>query len=242
MSALNPLSWQNENNLANYPLDNFTDYPSFISDANFIQFDAFVPILKYVLVETSAIKLAIEFDSGIQENIIFNKDSFLEEDKSKFLRIYTSDNSRYLGSLSFGQETLNLWENFIGRKLIYNSSFNKTVVRSIPKNHGVYTFDGLYGAITITKTTADESIFYNTHKFNSLKSNLTFNAVTYHEINASSNALKKINLVKPVNNNITLSSNDLIKITPSTSSTGGLDISLVSGTPSKAFVIPTLIA
>lgn len=242
MSTLNPLSWQNENNLSNYPLDNFTDYPSFISDANFVQFDTFVPVLKYVLVETTSIKLAIEFDAGLQENITFYKSRFLEQEAFRFLRIYTPDNSRYLGTLSFGQETINLWESFIGRKLTYNASFNSATVKSIPKNHGVYTFDSLYGSVVITKTAADESVFYNTYKFNSLNSNLIFNAVTYHEVKSSSNALKKINLVKPVNNNITLSSNDLIKITPSTSAVGGLDISLVSGTPSKAFVIPTLIA
>jgi hypothetical protein len=242
MSYLNPLSWQNENALSNYPLDNFTNYPNFIVDANFIQFDFFIPILKYVLVETTSIKLTVLFDYGLNQDITFNKAKFLQGDVYKFIRIYNDDNSRYLGTLTLDSSTLDFWENYIGRQLIYDAKFKTSTVKSIPKNHGVYTFDNTYGDIVITTPTEDKTIFYNTYKFNSLKSNLIFNAVTYHEITNNSQALKKINLVKPVDNNITLSSNDLIKITPSASTGENLEISLVTGKPDKTFIIPTLIS
>lgn len=243
MAIFNPLSWQNENSLSNYPLDNTTDYPNFISDANFIQFDNFIPVLNYVLVEPNSLKLSITFDLGELNDVVFLKSKFLEGEISRFVRIYNEDNSRYLGSITLSQTTLDFWQNFIGRKLVYNSNFYKNTVKSIPKNHGVYTLDGLYGDIVITKPTTDNSIFYNTYKFDSLKSNLIFNAVTAYEITpTASQALKKINLVNPVKNNITLSSNDLIKIFPNTTGAGGLEISLVSGKPNKNFTIPTLIS
>jgi hypothetical protein len=243
MAILNPLSWQNENNLSNYPLVNTTDYPNFISGANFIQFDNFVPILNYILIEETSLKLSITFDSETLNDIIFLKSKFLEGEISRLVRIYNADNSRYFGSITLSTDTINFWQNFIGRKLVYNSKFYKTVVKSIPKKDGVYTLDSLYGNILLTKPIEDKTIFYNAHKFNNLRSNLVFNAVTHHEINPSSSpALKQINLVKPVKNNITLSSNDLIKISPNTTGAGGLEISLVTGKPSKSFTIPTLIS
>jgi hypothetical protein len=152
------------------------------------------------------------------------------------------DGNRYLGVIVFGEGLAALWASSVGRKYNVNMPFSPSTLISIPKKAGVYSLDSLKGDITLSRTLEDKTIFYNTYISSSstIPSSVTFNSVYNHEISGDANVLKKINLVSPVDNNINLSSNDVIKIySPDKTD---LKIELASGSASKAFVVPTLIA
>lgn len=237
MAIYHTLNWQNENALSSYPFDEDIFSTDFIVDAKFIQFDGFIPILNSVIVDADKIILSVTFDYGTNEIITYLKSDFLNSVLKKHLRIYTPDNSRYLGVLVFGEGLAVLWNTAVGRKYVVNRSFSVAAIINIPKNAGVYTLDGLYGAVNLSRTAEDKTIFYNTSNTNNT---ITFNAVANHEVVDTSSVLKKINLVSPVDNNINLASNDVIKIY--SEDNVNLKISLASGEASKSFIIPTLIA
>jgi hypothetical protein len=132
-----------------------------------------------------------------------------------------------------------LWSNFTGRRITFNIPFATETVRSIPLNDAVYTLDSAFGDITLGKTEDDKSVFYNTSQpLNSI----TLNAVAGNSIDPLQlkEGLRKINLVGPLDNNINLAPNDVVKITPVNNAS--LSVSLVSGSTNAAFAIPTLIA
>ena len=239
MAIYNPLSWQNENALSSYPFSEDIDVQDFIVDAKFVQFDNFLPILNYVLVERDRLNLTMTFDCGQIVDIPFYKEAADKGDLHRHLRIYTPSRERYLGVLSFGEGLYTLWTSYIGRKLVYNKLFLSDTVRSIPSKDAVYTLDGNFGEVQLATTTADNAIFYNVStELNSI----TFNAVGGYTIpddnTGRGEGLRKINLVKPLDNNINLASNDVVKITPLNASS--LNIDLVSGSVSQSFIIPTL--
>jgi len=240
MPTYNVLSWQNENALTNYPLDVPLEVQDFIVDAKFIQFDGFIPVLNYIFVEADRIRLAITFDYGQNTAIDFLKEEYLLGESHRNLRIYTPGGDRYLGVLVFGLGAYELWRGYTGRKLTYDAPFLPDTVRSIPFKDAVYLFDGNYGDVTISKSAGDTAVFFNTNtnaEFNAI----TFNAVGGHSvdsISSSNTALRKINLVKPVKNNITLAPNDVIKVT--SVNTAALSIDLVAGASSSSFALPTL--
>jgi hypothetical protein len=145
------------------------------------------------------------------------------------------DSGRYLGSVTFGAGVEALWDSYMGRVFNYNLQFVPETVRSIPSKDAVYLFDGSYGDVTLTRSSSDTSIFYNTSQ--SLNS-ITFNAVEGHSVdNRQPIGLKKINLVSPLNNNIYLASNETIKFS---SADTNITIDLASGTAAQAFTVPTL--
>jgi hypothetical protein len=235
------LNYQNENELAGYPLLQGLEVVGVISDTCFVQFDNFVPVLQTVLVDATKITLSILFDSGAIDNIVFLKTNYTEN--TGFVRIYQTDpynpantNYRFLGTITFGSGLSLLWSTYVGRKLTFNVPFAPETVRSIPSKAAVYTFAGCYGAINLGRTQDDNTVFYNT----SLASNsITFNAVTGHITDSTASpGLKMINLVKPVNNNINLISNDVVKL--NSFNAASLTIDLVAGSPSGAFKLPNL--
>ena len=68
-----------------------------------------------------------------------------------------------------------------------------------------------------------------------------FNAVGGHSVvGIIPEGLRKINLVGPKNNNITLSANDVIKMTSLNGRS--LSVDLVAGKGTRAFILPTLTA
>jgi hypothetical protein len=238
MSTYNPLEWQNGNSLSGYPLTQETDYPSFLVDAKFVQFDNFVPTLSTVFVDTAKIRLTIIFDYGTHTTIELLKDDYNKGEAYQNLRMYQPDTNRYLGILTFGDGPLDMWATSTGTVIQYNTPFLPETVRSVPKNDAVYTFDGSYGGVVLGRTSSDTTIFYNTAKTAELNS-VTFNAVGGHSIaGLTAKGLRKINLVDPVANNINLVSNDVIKITPLNASS--LTIGLAAGTAPSAFTLPTL--
>lgn len=244
MSQYNPLSWQNENALSGCPFSIEPEIQNFIVDAKFVQFDGFVPTLDYIIVQPDKIYFAITFDCGQVVTSNFLKETYDLGEEYRSLRLYTSNNDRYLGVLVFGLGAADLWQNYIGRKLTFSQSFSPTTVRSVPFKDAVYLFDGNYGELQLSRTSLDSSVFYNT---SAALNSITFNAVAGHSVTQGTSVqilekkgLRKINLVPPVNNNINLMSNDVIKI--KTFNASSLTIELVTGSATQAFVIPSLIA
>lgn len=264
MAEYNPLPWQNENSLSSYPLVFPFDYDGFIVDASFIQFDYFVPILNSVLVskEDNAdyIDIAITFDSG--EKI----ERYWREQHNEGLREvrFMENDSRYLGCITIGEQATFLWDNFMGQKLVKNIPFLATVVRSIPLKDAVYTLDSIYGdvvfdveldelsnfstigdfnfqsflitGLNVQNTGGGNNIFYN---YNINKNALVFNAVANHTFpDAHVWALKRINLVPPVNNNIFLAGNDVVKFTSINNQK--LQVSLAGENSLGSSIVPTL--
>lgn len=233
MATYNTLNWRNENGMSAFPLAVDIEPLDVIVDARFIQFDNFIPVLEYVMVEASSLRLAITFDAGLRDDITYTPVS----GDTKSVRIYTASGDRYLGSVSFGGGTETLWRDYVGRKLTYRQPFLREVVRSIPSRDAVYTLDSLYGDVTLARGGEDSSIFYNA---SAPRNALVFNAVAGHKITSPLKGLKQINLVKPLNNNINLAANDVIKV--ESRNAASLELSLVTGSTSKSFIIPTLAA
>lgn len=239
MSSYNPFNRQNENALSDFPLVGNIETKDFIVDANFVQFDNFVPVLNYATIDTTGITLNITFDFGVLTTQPLLKVVYNEDAVYRSLRLYTPDNSRYLGTVVFGSGVLALWENSIGRKIICNVSFDPGTVRSIPSNDAVYSLDTSFGDVVLGRSASDKTIFYNTATTGG-RNAVTFNAVSNHAPPEMPPAvLRKINLVTPKNNNINLTSNDIIKI--NSFNAASLTVSLVSGALSKPYLIPTVI-
>lgn len=235
MSSYNPLSWQNENALSSYPFSLDLDIQDFIVDAKFVQFDDYLPVLNYVTIDFDRIQLNVLFDEG-ETTITFFKSMYDRGEAYRSTRIYNSSGDRYFGVITFGPGTQKLWNDFIGRRLQYNIPFATEAVRSIPSKDAVYTFDGYYGDVLLNRTQDDKAIFYNVSEE---ANTVTFNAVGGHSVvGIVPEGLRKINLVGPKNNNITLSANDVIKMT--SLNARSLSIDLVAGKGSKAFILPTL--
>ena len=227
------LEWQNENGLMGYPLTARLVVDAFIVDASFIQFDGFVPILKTVSVGDTTIDLEIQIDTGV---ITASYTAMKHEsgDSNRFIRLYANDsNTRYVGCLSFGPDAAVLWSDYAGRKFTPDLPFLSTVVQSIPSKSGVYTLESLYGNVLFHDVA---SVFFN--KNTSLES-LTFNAIANNKITPTT-ALKHINKVPPKDNNIYLTSNDVIKL-ESVNNTS-LKVSLVNGAYGSSFKLPSLIS
>jgi hypothetical protein len=236
MSSYNILEWHDENSLTSYPLSEELEVQGIFVSANFIQFDNFVPVLNELFVDSSSLNIKITFDFGQHTAITFSKQRYDTGEAYRYLRIYTPDKSRYLGSLSFGRGAETLWNEHVGRKFTYTLSFDACTVRSISSASGVYLLDGSYGDVTLDRTEQDSTIFYNISE--PLKT-ITFNAVTGHSVEATDTiGLRKINLVSPVRNNINLAANDVIKFTPQNAA--ALSVDLVSGVSPTGFNIPTL--
>ena len=234
MAKYNVLNWQNENSLSNFPLVSYIEFRDFLVDASFVQFDNFIPVLNTVTVNENSVTLTITFDYGINDSITLSRQTFIENANNSNIRLYTPANDRYIGVLSFGPGTLDLFKTHVGRTLALDMSFSPDTVKSIPLQDAVYTLDGLYGNLSLGRSDTDDSIFYNVA---GTKKTIVLNAVKYHEITDTSKkqGLRKINLVPPLDNNINLSANEVLRVTPNSSKS--LTISLLSGSPNKAFQI-----
>jgi hypothetical protein len=254
MSDYNVLGWQNENGLSNYPFIDPFDIQDFFVDASFIQFDNFVPSLVEVLVGVDYISITVNFDSGKCSGEITAVE-YTSGDRA--VRYYDSITNRYLGCLVLGEGVNTAWSNFVGQKLQRSLSFIPSTVRSIPLKDAVYTLDNSYGDLTLgsTQDIADvytdiggiiyqtvaggNTVFYN---INHTTPSITFNAVANHAIptNNKIHPLKKINLVKPISNNIYLDSNDIVKF--NSINNQNLSIYLVGQNSSGAPLVPSTLA
>lgn len=239
MATYNPLNWQNESELGDYPFVSGVEPKGLIVDAAFIQFDNFLPTLVSITIDTERIIVTLTCDQETVEASMY-KEVFMLGLGYRNVRVYSKDSSRYLGTLAFGEETSNIWTTYLGRVFSYSTPFLQSVVKSIPLNDAVYKLDDSYGDVLLSRTVDDSSIFFNASS-NTDYNSVTFNAVQGHAVPSTSSrvtALKQINLVRPIKNNINLLSNDVIKFSPLNGAS--LSIDLVSGSVSSSFSIPSL--
>lgn len=196
--AITTTNWRTANSLTAFPLSKSFGVENFIIDANFVQFDAFVPVLQTVVVAEHSITLTILFDTGTQTATI--QDTVAVGDEVKFY-----DGTRYLGRLLIGQGASTMWIKFTEQTLTLNIPFLSATVRAIPSASGVFSIGGAFGPVRFV---SDDVISFD----------LSGNDVTCHA--AALNApvgepvLKTINGVEPVANNITFIDTDIIKFGP----------------------------
>ena len=225
MAEYTTLGWQNENGLTNYPFFAPFQINDLLVDASFIQFDNFIPVFTSLLVGEDFMEFTISFDNG-EVTARYQKTDFYSGIKN--LRMYDSGGDRYLGCLTIGEGANTAWGSYVGEQLNTTLPFIPTTVRSIPLNDAVYRLDNSYGSLVLgaNQDTADSfteiggivyqtsagvnTIFYNT---STSPASITFNAVANAVVptNSKIHPLKQINLTKPLNNNITLSGNDIVK-------------------------------
>ncbi len=214
---MNPvvLSWTNETALTPYPLVKSFGYDGLFIDANFIQFDGFVPVLNTIKVADDNIEITITFDSGPQV-LVYTISSVSVIGTTK----YVYDGDRYLGTLVFGNGV----GRFLNNKgnqvtLAINIPFLSHTTKSISSTAGVYSIDGKYGNLQFT---SDENINYEVDA-----GDITFNAIALPAV-VNTNYLKTLNSVGPLDNSVFIKNTDIVKVTGSTPT---VTISLVGSVP-----------
>lgn len=209
------LPWNNENSLTPFPLVASFGYDSFLTDANFIQFDNFVPTLVSIKLSDAYIDLTLNLDDGLKTF------SFLSTDISTpgTWRAIALGN-RYIGTLVFGAGVAKVLASKGNQTTIpVNKSFLPHLVKSIPTKAGVYSIDSKYGELTLS---SDDYISYDV-----TGNNVTFKAISLPpEVN--DNYLKTLNLVGPENNSVFIKNTDIIKVTGGASV---VTVSLVGNAP-----------
>ena len=208
MSIIGVLNWNNETGLQTYPLtstlvsDDGRQFPNnFIVDANFIQFDNFIPQLTKLTVTDSSIAITLLTDTGSVTSRYY-KASYI----SGILAVPFYSNSRYLGKLIFDTGILDVFANFIAEQVNTKNAFLATTVRSIPTTAGVFSIDNLCGELEFSST---NSLFF----LNTGNNNVNMNAV-YIPATTGENYLQSINLVTPRENNLLLLGSSTVNVNP----------------------------
>lgn len=211
------LEWQNEHALTDYPLSSYTGFNDFIVDAAFIQFDNFIPVLQKVVVTSSEITVYILFDCGVKTCSI-TKDYF-----DTCYKFYDKD--RYLGFVVFGRGIYSLFDTAVGKEFVWNIPFAASTVTIVNSKAGVFSLEGLTGDILVHtgETSITRSIFFEISRE---LNEITWNAVALKAFpDEDIIALKTINNVPAVNNEIFLKGSDIIRFVPFES---GLKVVLAS--------------
>jgi hypothetical protein len=190
-------NWRTEKSLTSYPLAEGIGIENFIIDAVFIQFDGFIPVLQTIVVTEESIHISILFDTGVKKKTI-GSGGTVDGDIIKFY-----DGSRFLGKLLLGPGFTTMWDKFTDQTLTLNTQFISSLVKSIPSNSGIFSINNLSGGIHVT---SDSVIFFDVDV-----NDITFNAAALDSA-LSSPALKTVNSVLPVNNNLTIKDGEIIKI------------------------------
>lgn len=204
------LSWQNENGLTPYPLVASFGIDDFLLDANFIQFNNFIPTLNSIKVSEEHISINITFDKIVKE-ISLNLSSF-----SVGMSVAIYDGTRFLGRLTFGNGAYTMWQQYVNQTLKVGKKFLPLVVRSIPSNVGVFSLGKTFGDVTVSPD--------NNIHFTQTGQQVTIDA--YSVLSPlNQNVLKTLNSVAPIANNVFIQDSDLLKIAVSGSNT--ITISLI---------------
>lgn len=207
------LEWLNEHALTDYPLTGYAGVYDFLLDANFVQFDGFVPILVQGEVKQDSLVLDIQFDRSLVQLTLL-QNSVLPESS---VRVYEADTSRYLGCLVFGSGIYSLFQNSIGTVFSWNLPFCASTVIPVNSRNGVYSIDKVSGDLNIS-TGIDKNhrtIFFGVDVPNKT---VIWNAVGLDEIKDVNVALKTLNGVRPINNTVIVGGSELIKVTPGSGS------------------------
>jgi hypothetical protein len=223
MSTIIELDWENQNAVSAYPFTQISAFNNIIVDASFQQFDNFIPTMNYLLISSNSITVNITYDKGTGNFILEQSDY---NDGLNFIRMF--DSTRYIGRLTFGTAVTNLWNLYVGQKIDFDLQFVATTVRSIASSCGVFSIASLYGSVGFNAAVDDETVFFNTNNSSNF---ITFNAVGNYKLPGSppTQALKLLNLMAPINNNIFFSSSDVIQINGD--GIGSLNIALVGSQP-----------
>lgn len=215
------LDWENQNSLAQYPFMQSAPISNVIVDASFQQFDNFVPTLNYILVDSTSLIVNLTYDTGTNNFTLLQSDY---NSAINFIRMF--DGTRYIGRLTFNDGVNNLWNAYVGQEITFNLPFVATTVRSISSNAGVFSISALYGEILFTNASTDFNVFFNTgNNF------ATFNAVGNYVLPETPppQALKLLNLMPPLNNNVFISSDAIIQF--SGDGIGSINANLVGSQP-----------
>lgn len=208
---MNVLSWQNETTLSPYPFLASFGHDNFIIDANFVQFDNFIPILSKIEFYDMYVNLEIIFDK-FTKVITVAKSNFNGLPYTKTITV----DGRYLGKLIFGPDAHIISDELANLIITVGIPFLSFIVKSIPSDSGVYTIENVYGALIFSSN--DDIVFTVDGQ------NVTFDAVAIP--NSSEEVyLKTINGVVPTNNNIIINDSLIIKV--SSSGTSVIQFSLV---------------
>src|SRR5574343_827523 len=195
------LEWLNEHTLTDYPLTKYVGSHDFFLDANFIQFDGFVPVLKSYTIGTDSMSFVLTVDSG-EFTFSLNKVSYIPE-----TALNLRDGTRYLGCIVFGSGIYNLFDEEVGSTVTLNAPFCSSTVSSVNSNAGEDSINGQYGDLNVV---TDENLFFSING-----NDVTWNAVSLPDLPVGVVPLKTLNHVAPSGNAILLKSSELFKITPS---------------------------
>lgn len=208
MMNIGIVEWLDEHNNGEYPMDRDIGLRNFIVDAHFIQFDGFVPVLVSVDVQPTKVVLVIEFDKETKEVTI----NYTPITYSLPVRMYGTD-GRYMGMLTIGPGFNNLITDNAGSKYVLNVPFAATTVLSVNSQNGVYSIQGVAANPIVIKTGTtplDMNI-----QLGIVGTTITWNAVAIpRPATPVIVALKSLNSIVPVNNNINIFDTDVVKITP----------------------------
>lgn len=218
------LEWQNELSLACYPLSKDVGLKNILVNARFQQFDNFVPTLVSINVSLNTSVWNILTDEGIIAVTVLN-------DIAAGTSISILGNqARHIGFVTIGAGLLSFITKYLNQTLKINTVFSASCVTSIPTNSGVFSIDKAYGDVLITK---EYRIF-----FEIAGQTMQWNAAGPPNIvTTSSNPLKRINGVGPINNEVHMEDSEIIKIDPIN---GGLNLSLASSVLNNT-IISTII-
>lgn len=224
MSSIGILNWRDERGYQDYPLSrSVNDIKNFIVDANFMQFDGFIPKLKSIQLNVTSIDITLTCDL---EDIEFN---VLSTDTIK--RIYDSD-GRYVGMMTFGVGIAALLKRYSNTLLTLNIPFLAQCVVSVDSNRGVYSIDGAFGNVAITTGTTqiDRSIHFSV-----VGNDVTWDAVALPPFSVVP-LLRTINGKHPIGNNVFILDSELVKVVPGS---GAITVSLATSTENTS-VVPTI--
>jgi len=214
MAITGILSWENETALNAYPLSKEFGLNSFLVDANFVQFDNFVPVLQSITLLDQNLVISLLTDVGTIKLTVATSE-FVGTSLTK--RIFDST-GRCIGTLVFGANALSLFENENTLSLDINIPFLSFLAKSIPSNCGVYSVAGKFGALSLT---GDKNLWFTSITG---RNGIVFNAAALGAISALP-YLKTLNGIAPINNNVYMQETDLLKI--ATAGTATVQFSLI---------------
>lgn len=215
--------WENEHSQSAYPFTQDALYNNIIVDASFQQFANSGVTLNYIQVNLTSLDLNLTYDIGTSDFTLQQSDYL---SGINYIRLVVG--TRYVGRITFQDGVNTLWNNYVGQQLNFNLSFVATTIRSFNLNAGVYSIAGITGNVIFGTT--DSNVFYNSADSDN-GNFITFNAVGNHELPETTTfqALKKLNLLTPISNNIFISSSDVVQINGD--GIGSLNVSLVGSQP-----------
>lgn len=197
------LEWRNEHSTSGYPLSLPLFIPDLIVDANFVQFKGGPPMLVSIAVTALEASIVISVNSVSYTLTLAKPTVGYTADYS--IKIFDSL-LNYIGVVVFGNGVNALFDRFTSTSHVLNIPFLPICLTELSEDEGVYSLDGLYGAVKFD--TLDGGV---KHIWTDITDNLVkWNAVTIPPVQEVS-ALKTINGVSPRDNNIVIQDDPILR-------------------------------